>query len=71
MSDFNAGDIVMLKSGGPKMTIERSHEAGYARGVVCAWFDGGEVRIATFQQECLVPWQDEKQKTTKPRSLDG
>jgi uncharacterized protein YodC (DUF2158 family) len=33
---FNAGDVVFLKSGGPKMTVT-GIEGNYA---YCEWFDG-------------------------------
>jgi uncharacterized protein YodC (DUF2158 family) len=34
-TDFAPGDIVVLRSGGPAMTVARVSEAG----VVCCWFD--------------------------------
>jgi uncharacterized protein YodC (DUF2158 family) len=43
--DFNVGDVVMLKSGGPAMTIEEIGEYS-AFGVAgrnqakCVWFEG-------------------------------
>ena len=55
---FNKGDIVVLKSGGPKMTVD-----GYAwhgnyesnEAVVCFWFDGSKKKEAIFNQETLKP----------------
>lgn len=35
MSAFNPGDIVMLKSGGPRMTVEGPSGDSLA----CSWFD--------------------------------
>lgn len=35
MSAFNPGDIVMLKSGGPRMTVEGPS----GDSLVCSWFD--------------------------------
>jgi uncharacterized protein YodC (DUF2158 family) len=44
MADFKAGDVVMLRSGGPYMTVsfiaEKSAEAAAAGDLVCQWFDG-------------------------------
>jgi uncharacterized protein YodC (DUF2158 family) len=36
---FKPGDVVELKSGGPKMTVEEVDEE--AGGVFCTWFDEG------------------------------
>jgi uncharacterized protein YodC (DUF2158 family) len=36
MKEFNAGDVVVLKSGGPKMTITGIDDKKYAS---CVWFD--------------------------------
>ena len=36
MTDFNEGDIVELKSGGPPMTAEESQDEDC---LVCHWFD--------------------------------
>jgi uncharacterized protein YodC (DUF2158 family) len=60
MSDFRLGDVVRLKAGGPKMTIER-----IAEGVECVWFDSyhqvsdtdpvryGSLNRALFSMESL------------------
>jgi uncharacterized protein YodC (DUF2158 family) len=37
--DFNVGDIVKLKSGGPNMTIEGCSGSRY----ICVWFDVNNV----------------------------
>lgn len=36
MSDFKSGDVVVLKSGGPKMTVEETYGAWE---VICIWFN--------------------------------
>jgi uncharacterized protein YodC (DUF2158 family) len=46
---FKAGDVVVLKSGGPKMTIEY---VGTDRAD-CRWFVGEEVKQGTFHLEAL------------------
>ncbi len=43
--EFKIGDVVMLKSGGPKMTIQNMgdyghHDISHARGLWCVWFEG-------------------------------
>lgn len=49
---FKVGDIVELKSGGPKMTVKSEYTA-YG-GVVCQWFSGKKLEIGTFEPETLV-----------------
>ena len=51
---FNVGDVVTLKAGGPRMTVTYvgpiAREAG--ERLVCQWFDEhGELRQETFSQE--------------------
>jgi uncharacterized protein YodC (DUF2158 family) len=41
---LQTGDIVVLRSGGPKMTVE---SAG-PDGVMCVWFDGKQPRAKSF-----------------------
>lgn len=48
---FKLGDIVQLKSGGPKMTVN-----GFTgtKQPMCAWFDGSNVLChGTFMHEAL------------------
>lgn len=52
---MNAGDIVKLKSGGPKMTILSRNQVGHFH---CAWFvettnGGWEVKKEAFPGEAL------------------
>jgi len=35
---FSVGDVVQLKSGGPKMTVSRQDESN-SRSLWCVWFD--------------------------------
>lgn len=53
---FNKGDVVVLKSGGPKMTVDSyAWHGNYESNdtVVCFWFDGNERNEGTFNQETL------------------
>lgn len=46
MSDaLKVGDVVKLKSGGEKMTIESIDEDGDA---ICVWFEESQVQRGTF-----------------------
>jgi len=40
--EFKPGDIVVLKSGGPEMTIDKISKASYEsmESAVCVWFEG-------------------------------
>lgn len=48
---FKEGDVVRLKSGGPKMTVV---DVDAARGVcACAWFAGNDVHRDDFRATAL------------------
>lgn len=39
---FKVGDVVVLKSGGPAMTIKDIHELDAGNCIVCSWFNDGD-----------------------------
>ena len=45
------GDVVLLKSGGSKMTVEQVHEQGGISFLAVIWFDSG----AQVHREILHP----------------
>ena len=47
------GDVVALKSGGPRMTVERIAANGY---VYCVWFKDNERQSASFAISDLVTY---------------
>jgi uncharacterized protein YodC (DUF2158 family) len=51
MPDLRVGDVVQLKSGGPKMTVASTKSN--AAGILCTWFDGNEVKSSRFPAEAL------------------
>ena len=53
MSEFKPGDIVRLKSGGPQMTVESIDKKD--GGLLCLWFDEGQLEDAVFESVALVP----------------
>jgi uncharacterized protein YodC (DUF2158 family) len=54
MSEFKPGDVVVLKSGGPKMTVDQTEVSGSGRTVVwCDWFEGNRKVTATFPSTSL------------------
>jgi uncharacterized protein YodC (DUF2158 family) len=50
---FRSGDVVQLKSGGPKMTVTTVTKRGGRELVICSWFDGAKQTSGTFAQEAL------------------
>ena len=43
MTEFKPGDVVMLKSGGPKMTVDQIGDSASNREMVwCDWFEGNK-----------------------------
>lgn len=58
-SDFQPGDVVVLKSGGPKMTVVEIGDFGPLGpnpGVKCEWFDEKK----SHQERVFVPTGLEK-----------
>ena len=51
---FRKGDIVQLKSGGPKMTIE--DDDAYGGSVTVAWFAGSKMETKNIDPEALQPY---------------
>lgn len=55
---FNPGDIVVLRSGGPLMTITYLN-AGYSeRDVACSWFVDGDRKTDVFPPASLKHAED-------------
>jgi uncharacterized protein YodC (DUF2158 family) len=52
MMSFEPGDVVIAKSGRPRMTVE-GYEDGY---VVCFWFDGKTRHSGTFKEATLATY---------------
>jgi uncharacterized protein YodC (DUF2158 family) len=52
-SEFKVGDVVVLKSGGPRMTITKMEVTFDADVSRVEWIWEGELRIAAFPVECL------------------
>ena len=50
---FKIGDIVQLKSGGPKMTI-REYTSTDENYVSCQWFAGNKLESGAFPTESLI-----------------
>jgi uncharacterized protein YodC (DUF2158 family) len=50
MENFEIGQVVQLRSGGPKMTVHSLVSDG---DVVCQWFEGNEVHEENFPKDVL------------------
>jgi len=55
---FKVGDIVQLKSGGPKMTVDKIFGDSYR----CIWFSGSKREVGDFSAESIVPADQEASK---------
>jgi uncharacterized protein YodC (DUF2158 family) len=69
MSDFNIGDVVKLKSGGPSMTVHDSGDyspAGSNPGLLCVWFDGAKKFEEVFHPRVLEKNEREWPSTKEP-----
>ncbi len=54
MAEFNVGDVVQLKSGGPSMTVTQVGEKGGTLKVFCTWFDKtGERKYGSFEPDTV------------------
>lgn len=64
---FEAGDLVQLKAGGPKMVVEQVHkplEYGeiLSKGQIsyrCTWFSGAKHNREDFKEEALQVFKEE------------
>ncbi|WMT71135.1 DUF2158 domain-containing protein [Bradyrhizobium sp. Ash2021] len=47
--EIKAGDVVQLKSGGPKMSVQKMGTyPGIGQGANCVWFDGSKESMKVF-----------------------
>lgn len=61
MTIFKSGDLVVLKSGGPTMTIDTVNtdifDDNKVTGVLCAWFVGEKLERVRFDHRAIEPVQ--------------
>lgn len=53
MEDFKPGDVVVLKSGGPNMTVAQTGDIYEQATAWCDWFEGTKKMSATFKPTSL------------------
>jgi len=63
MSDFKVGDVVQLKSGGPKMTIDRISVTQAS----CTWFEGTQSLSSWFEMAILTSGDTGPSSSTEKR----
>ena len=57
---IKAGDVVQLKSGGPKMTVEEIKPWNEIVRVWCNWFDGTNAKADSFPLTSLKPVEESR-----------
>jgi uncharacterized protein YodC (DUF2158 family) len=62
---IKVGDVVALKSGGPKMTVS---EVGVIK-VTCNWFANGELKEANLSPQALQVAPEEGVRSRNTRSV--
>ena len=59
MTVLKSGDLVVLKSGGPVMTVDTVNtdilDDNKVTGILCAWFVGDKLQRARFDPDALAP----------------
>jgi uncharacterized protein YodC (DUF2158 family) len=63
-TNFKSGDLVVLKSGGPVMTIDTVNTSIFddeqITGLLCVWFVGATLQRVRFDYRAIEPAQMEK-----------
>lgn len=58
MSEIQKGDVVQLKSGGPRMTVQDIGDYGFSdsstNGALCVWFEKNKAEEKVFDLAVLV-----------------
>jgi len=60
MAMFKEGDVVQLKSGGPKMTVASVKEGEVGGAYYCKWFNGKKIESGRFSEITLVAAEESK-----------
>ena len=72
MTVFKSGNLVVLKSGGPIMTVDAVHtdifDDSKVTGIVCVWVLGEELQRVRFEQDAIEPAQLQKTSSRKRKA---
>jgi uncharacterized protein YodC (DUF2158 family) len=78
MTVLKPGDLVVLKSGGPVMTVDTVNtdifDDNKVTGVLCAWFVGNKLERARFDRDAIMPappreFSSEKNEPLPPEAV--
>jgi uncharacterized protein YodC (DUF2158 family) len=69
MTVFKSGDLVVLKSGGPTMTVDAVNTSIFddnkVTGIVCVWFVGDKLERVRFEHDAIEPVRPKKSSSRK------
>jgi uncharacterized protein YodC (DUF2158 family) len=69
MTVFKSGDLVVLKSGGPTMTVDAVNTSIFddnvVAGIVCVWFVGDKLERVRFERDAIEPARPKKSSPRK------
>lgn len=72
MSVIKSGDLVMLKSGGPPMTVDTVNtdifDDSKITGVLCVWFVGEKLERVRFDPKAIEPVATQKKRSARPEA---
>lgn len=66
-SEFKTGDVVVLKSGSPCMTVQ----AVAKDQATCVWFHDGSPKVEAFRTAMLKPYVAERVVSSGPMGQRG
>ena len=72
MTAFKPGNLVVLKSGGPIMTVDAVNtdifDDNKVTGIVCVWFLGEKLQRVRFEQDAIEPARLQKTSSRKRKA---
>jgi uncharacterized protein YodC (DUF2158 family) len=72
MTVFKPGNLVVLKSGGPVMTVDAVNTSIFddnkVTGIVCIWFVGEKLQRVRFEQGAIEPARLQKPSSRKRKA---
>jgi len=79
MTAIKSGDLVVLKSGGPTMTVDSVNTSVFddnkVTGIVCVWFVGKRLERVRFEPDAIEPVRVQKtpsrKKQARPEEATG